>query len=191
MSYYGGYVPAVPGPAPPPEPTQYWEATPPAPMMPPPPHGFVPDDLWYMPPPQHGEQLAYPYPDEAPSGAGQGEDMRRSSPPRGLRRRQGPNARSRDPGVTAEHNMLNLDRIEQGLDTRTTVMIKNIPNKMTDSDLQHFIAKVCPRRIDFMYLRVDFSNGALPVILYLRSSSDSRQAATLATPASTSSTSRT
>ncbi|KAI5826430.1 hypothetical protein K523DRAFT_394559 [Schizophyllum commune Tattone D] len=161
MPYYGGYAPpGVAGPAPPPEPAQYWEVTPPAPMMPPPPHGFVPDDLWYMPPPPpHAEQLAYPYPDDPSSGDGPGDDMRRPSPPRGLRRRQGPNARSRDPGVTAEHNMLNLDRIEQGLDTRTTVMIKNIPNKMTDSDLQHFIAKVCPRRIDFMYLRVDFSNG--------------------------------
>lgn len=38
-------------------------------------------------------------------------------------------------------------------------MIKNIPNKMSDKDLLSFIAKVCPRRIDFMYLRMDFQNG--------------------------------
>ena len=38
-------------------------------------------------------------------------------------------------------------------------MIKNIPNKMSDKDLMSFIAKVCPRRIDFMYLRMDFQNG--------------------------------
>ena len=60
-----------------------------------------------------------------------------------------------------EHNQLNIARIEEGLDTRTTVMIKNIPNKMTDKDLENFIAKVCPRKIDFMYLRMDFKNGSL------------------------------
>ena len=38
-------------------------------------------------------------------------------------------------------------------------MIKNIPNKMSDKDLMSFIAKVCSRRIDFLYLRMDFQNG--------------------------------
>ena len=38
-------------------------------------------------------------------------------------------------------------------------MIKNIPNKMSDKDLISFITEVCPRRIDFMYLRMDFQNG--------------------------------
>lgn len=42
---------------------------------------------------------------------------------------------------------------------RTTVMIKNIPNKMTDKELLEFINNVCPRRIDFLYLRMDFKNG--------------------------------
>ncbi|KAF6760256.1 RNA recognition motif 2-domain-containing protein [Ephemerocybe angulata] len=46
-----------------------------------------------------------------------------------------------------------------GQDTRTTVMIKNIPNKMSDKDLIAYINKVCPRRIDFLYLRMDFQNG--------------------------------
>ncbi|KIY66882.1 hypothetical protein CYLTODRAFT_431606 [Cylindrobasidium torrendii FP15055 ss-10] len=45
------------------------------------------------------------------------------------------------------------------MDPRTTVMIKNIPNKMSAKDLLTYINKVCPRRIDFMYLRMDFSNG--------------------------------
>ncbi|THU96424.1 hypothetical protein K435DRAFT_618416, partial [Dendrothele bispora CBS 962.96] len=44
-------------------------------------------------------------------------------------------------------------------DTRTTIMIKNIPNQMSDKDLITYINKVVPRRIDFLYLRVDFSNG--------------------------------
>lgn len=58
-----------------------------------------------------------------------------------------------------ENNQLDIQKIEQGLDTRTTVMIKNIPNKMTDKELTNFINDVCPRRIDFLYLRMDFQNG--------------------------------
>ncbi|KAF8893952.1 hypothetical protein BD779DRAFT_1669467 [Infundibulicybe gibba] len=58
-----------------------------------------------------------------------------------------------------ERNQLNLAHIESGQDTRTTVMIKNIPNKMSDKDLIAYIGKVCPRRIDFLYLRMDFRNG--------------------------------
>ena len=56
-------------------------------------------------------------------------------------------------------NQLDLGAIESGMDTRTTVMIKNIPNKMTDRDLMAFVDRVCPRRIDFLYLRMDFQNG--------------------------------
>ena len=56
-------------------------------------------------------------------------------------------------------NNLNIARIESGQDMRTTVMIKNIPNKMTDKDLMTFIERVCVRRIDFFYLRMDFKNG--------------------------------
>ena len=62
-------------------------------------------------------------------------------------------------GQLAERNQIDLDRIEKGLDTRTTVMIKNIPNKLTDKDLIEYINKVCPRKIDFLYLRMDFQNG--------------------------------
>ncbi|KAJ7770133.1 hypothetical protein DFH07DRAFT_805863 [Mycena maculata] len=59
----------------------------------------------------------------------------------------------------AERNQLNLARIEDGQDTRTTVMIKNIPNKMSDKDLMAYIGSVCARKIDFLYLRMDFQNG--------------------------------
>ena len=62
--------------------------------------------------------------------------------------------------VSNEKNQIDLERIAAGLDTRTTVMIKNIPNKMNDRDLVAFIDRVCPRRIDFLYLRMDFKNGA-------------------------------
>ncbi|CDO69291.1 hypothetical protein BN946_scf184976.g10 [Trametes cinnabarina] len=67
-----------------------------------------------------------------------------------------PRSAQRAPGTK---NILDIAAIESGADTRTTVMIKNIPNKMSDKDLLNFINKVCPRRIDFMYLRMDFQNG--------------------------------
>jgi len=34
------------------------------------------------------------------------------------------------------------------------VMIKNIPNKMSDKNLIDFINDVCPRKVDFLYLRM-------------------------------------
>lgn len=70
------------------------------------------------------------------------------------------------PRAPPENNQLDIRKIEQGLDTRTTVMIKNIPNKMTDRELIAYINKICPRRIDFLYLRMDFQNGTKPVMLY-------------------------
>lgn len=71
-----------------------------------------------------------------------------------------PAATIREPAASADRNQLNLARIEEGIDTRTTVMIKNIPNKMSDQDLLMYIGSVCPRKIDFLYLRMDFQNGA-------------------------------
>jgi hypothetical protein len=67
--------------------------------------------------------------------------------------------RDRERDAAPERNQLNLLRIEDGQDTRTTVMIKNIPNKMSDRDLVAFIGSVCERRVDFLYLRMDFQNG--------------------------------
>ena len=88
-----------------------------------------------------------PYGDRRAAGGGEGGDLTQASP--------------RAPGAK---NILDIAAIENGTDTRTTVMIKNIPNKMTDKDLKAFIDKVCPRRIDFMYLRMDFQNGEWALI---------------------------
>ncbi|KAI8460904.1 hypothetical protein BY996DRAFT_6429540 [Phakopsora pachyrhizi] len=59
------------------------------------------------------------------------------------------------PGVPPS-NVIDLDRIECGSDPRTTCMIKNIPNKITDAMLFKFVHEVCPRGFDFLYLRMDF-----------------------------------
>ncbi|GAA5859496.1 hypothetical protein JCM8547_006850 [Rhodosporidiobolus lusitaniae] len=55
-------------------------------------------------------------------------------------------------------NVLNFERIEQGLDMRTTLMLKNIPNKLKDWEVMAFIEEVVGRAFDFFYLRCDYSN---------------------------------
>ncbi|KAL0574303.1 hypothetical protein V5O48_007661 [Marasmius crinis-equi] len=66
---------------------------------------------------------------------------------------------SLNPPGTPRQNLLDLVKIASGTDTRTTVMIKNIPNKLSSDDLYAFISAVVPRRVDFLYLRMDFSNA--------------------------------
>ncbi|GAA6016028.1 hypothetical protein JCM8202_005385 [Rhodotorula sphaerocarpa] len=89
-----------------------------------------------------------------------------SPPTRGINTRQD-RARPRLPaeyGLVRDdkiplNNMLNFDRIEQGLDIRTTLMIKNIPNKMQDTEVMAYIEEIVGRAFDFFYLRCDYSNG--------------------------------
>ena len=80
--------------------------------------------------------------------------------------KMGTSMNNNTPSGVSDRNQLNIARIEDGQDTRTTVMIKNIPNKMSHADLEAYIAKVCPRRIDFMYLRMDFQNGEVTIWLF-------------------------
>ncbi|KAI9067082.1 hypothetical protein FKP32DRAFT_1564289 [Trametes sanguinea] len=95
----------------------------------------------------HGDSSHVTLPfDESPATTMSAVDGSRDAPRSGQR-------------VPGSKNILDIAAIESGADTRTTVMIKNIPNKMSDKDLLNFINKVCPRRIDFMYLRMDFQNG--------------------------------
>ncbi|GAA5885793.1 hypothetical protein JCM16303_006066 [Sporobolomyces ruberrimus] len=56
-------------------------------------------------------------------------------------------------------NIVNYERIEQGLEVRTTLMLKNIPNKLTDVEVMQFIDEVVGRAYDFFYLRTDYATG--------------------------------
>lgn len=49
-------------------------------------------------------------------------------------------------------------RIENGLDSRTTCMLRNIPNKYTQRMLIDFIEETHRATFDFVYLRMDFKN---------------------------------
>ncbi|KAL9239397.1 hypothetical protein vseg_013727 [Gypsophila vaccaria] len=57
-----------------------------------------------------------------------------------------------------KHYELNVDRIMRGDDTRTTLMIKNIPNKYTSKMLLATIDEHHRGKYDFIYLPIDFKN---------------------------------
>lgn len=72
-----------------------------------------------------------------------------------------------NPPMTAPHrkplmpekgpNVIDVEKIEKGIECRTTIMIRNIPNNMTSDQLKRVIDKVCYGRYNFVYLRFDFS----------------------------------
>ncbi|KAI9672434.1 MAG: hypothetical protein M1829_004513 [Trizodia sp. TS-e1964] len=59
----------------------------------------------------------------------------------------------------SNHNVVDLERIRRGLDVRTTVMLRNIPNKITQTMLKEIIDERNFAQYDFMYLRIDFANN--------------------------------
>lgn len=73
--------------------------------------------------------------------------------------------RNVDPMIEAERRAqqqrlysLDLDKIRRGEDRRTTLMIKNIPNKYTQKMLLASIDETLKGKYDFFYLPIDFKN---------------------------------
>ncbi|KAM0819194.1 putative RNA recognition motif 2-domain-containing protein [Seiridium cardinale] len=60
--------------------------------------------------------------------------------------------------VSGQHNHVDVDRIREGIDVRTTIMLRNIPNKVDQAMLKGIIDESSWGRYDFMYLRIDFAN---------------------------------
>lgn len=56
------------------------------------------------------------------------------------------------------NNVVDLRRIAKGLDTRTTLMLRNIPNKVDQTMLKEYIDITNANTYDFLYLRIDFAN---------------------------------
>ena len=54
--------------------------------------------------------------------------------------------------------LLDIEKVNAGLDKRTTLMIKNIPNKYTQKMLLSAIDEIVKGRYDFFYLPIDFKN---------------------------------
>ncbi|KAL8944397.1 MAG: hypothetical protein Q9216_000448 [Gyalolechia sp. 2 TL-2023] len=57
------------------------------------------------------------------------------------------------------HNIVDVDRIRQGADVRTTIMLRNIPNKIDQAMLKDIVDETSRGSYDFMYLRIDFANN--------------------------------
>ncbi|KAJ5504677.1 RNA recognition motif 2 [Penicillium fimorum] len=61
-------------------------------------------------------------------------------------------------GKTNPEHAIDLDRIRHGLDVRSTVMVRNIPNKLSSEQLQRIIDESSYGKYDFLYLRMDFTH---------------------------------
>ncbi|KAK9442821.1 meiosis protein MEI2 [Metarhizium brunneum] len=59
---------------------------------------------------------------------------------------------------TNHHNYVDINRIRDGIDVRTTIMLRNIPNKVDQAMLKRIIDESSWGKYDFMYLRIDFAN---------------------------------
>ncbi|KAF6820132.1 meiosis protein mei2 [Colletotrichum musicola] len=67
---------------------------------------------------------------------------------------------SRSPyySVASHHNHVDVNRIREGTDVRTTIMLRNIPNKVDQAMLKRIVDESSWGKYDFMYLRIDFAN---------------------------------
>ncbi|KAI5457928.1 RNA recognition motif 2-domain-containing protein [Mariannaea sp. PMI_226] len=83
-----------------------------------------------------------------------------SSFPRFDSRRQNAARITRSPyhNSTTHHNHVDIGRIRDGIDVRTTIMLRNIPNKVDQAMLKRIIDESSWGKYDFMYLRIDFAN---------------------------------
>ncbi|OTA05418.1 hypothetical protein A9Z42_0060810 [Trichoderma parareesei] len=60
--------------------------------------------------------------------------------------------------TTTHHNHVDINRIRDGIDVRTTIMLRNIPNKVDQAMLKRIVDESSWGKYDFMYLRIDFAN---------------------------------
>ncbi|ROT40155.1 hypothetical protein SODALDRAFT_329819 [Sodiomyces alkalinus F11] len=58
----------------------------------------------------------------------------------------------------SHHNHVDINKICEGTDVRTTIMLRNIPNKVDQAMLKRIVDESSWGKYDFMYLRIDFAN---------------------------------
>ncbi|KAK4172570.1 putative meiosis protein [Triangularia setosa] len=75
-------------------------------------------------------------------------------------RRQNAMRVNRSPYYNAagHHNHVDVNKIRDGIDVRTTIMLRNIPNKVDQAMLKGIVDESSWGKYDFMYLRIDFAN---------------------------------
>ncbi|KAH3663769.1 hypothetical protein OGAPHI_005172 [Ogataea philodendri] len=62
------------------------------------------------------------------------------------------------PSFVPSENKIDIAKIRSGQDQRTTLMIRNVPNKINHNELKEYIDLTSKNLYDFLYLRVDFEN---------------------------------
>ncbi|KAI9891320.1 MAG: hypothetical protein M1814_002833 [Vezdaea aestivalis] len=87
----------------------------------------------------------------SPAGIDKGPKARILSYPKGRKYEQ--------PYDAVHHNVVDIDRILEGKDVRTTIMLRNIPNRLDQPMLKAMIDQTSFGKYDFMYLRIDFANN--------------------------------
>jgi hypothetical protein len=104
----------------------------------------------YQSPPSPPLTATNPYsPSKALAGAGR-LDVRRQNAARVNR--------STYHNSVGHHNHVDTGRIREGTDVRTTIMLRNIPNKVDQAMLKRIVDESSWGKYDFMYLRIDFAN---------------------------------
>lgn len=53
---------------------------------------------------------------------------------------------------------INLEGITEGIENRCTVMVRNIPNRLSFDQFKEFMDSTCKNQYAFLYLRFDFTN---------------------------------
>ena len=79
------------------------------------------------------------------------------SPPNSTQQKK-PRRRNGPPEVKLTDYKVDLWKIIQGNDTRTTIMVKNIPNKYNQVLLLELFSRNYAGKFDFFYLPIDFKN---------------------------------
>ncbi|KAJ6264810.1 hypothetical protein Dda_0962 [Drechslerella dactyloides] len=69
------------------------------------------------------------------------------------------NQKDHTPNKISNENIVDLATIKAGKDPRTTLMVRNIPNKLGQETVLSWLDETSFRSYDFAYLRIDFSNG--------------------------------
>ncbi|KAK3715367.1 hypothetical protein LTR37_007095 [Vermiconidia calcicola] len=67
---------------------------------------------------------------------------------------------TRDSESTSGPQVVDLERVMNGVDVRTTIMVRNIPNDLNSSEFKKLIDIPSRGKYDFAYLRIDFSKDA-------------------------------
>ncbi|EWC45076.1 hypothetical protein DRE_06215 [Drechslerella stenobrocha 248] len=74
-------------------------------------------------------------------------------------RRRSDERKRRDEDEKEKARIIDLVKVKNGGDLRTSIMIRNIPNRLDQLAIKTWVDEFSHRKYDFFYLRIDFNNG--------------------------------